>query len=99
VQGSIQIRQTQVDRTTNITIASIATGIAASQVLSAVITTYPKKRTELPTSKGFIEDTLQYTPILLTDPTLYVSLALSVFFGVVMFIALHWWGKLRSSKR
>jgi hypothetical protein len=98
VQGSIQIRQTQVDRTTNITIASIATGIATSQVLSAVITTYPKKRTELPTSKSFIEDTLQYTPILLTDPTLYVSLALSVFFGVVMFIALrwvpYWWGKL-----
>jgi hypothetical protein len=99
VQGCIQIRQTQVDRTTNLTIASIATGIATSQVLSAVITTYPKKRTELPTSKGFIEDTLQYTPVLLTDPTLYVSLALSVFFGVVMFIALHWWGKLRSSKR
>jgi hypothetical protein len=103
VQGCIQIRQTQVDRTTNITIASIATGIATSQVLSAVITTYPKKRTELPTSKGFVEDTLQYTPILLTDPTLYVSLALSVFFGVVMFIVLrwfpHWWGKLRSPKR
>jgi hypothetical protein len=103
VQGSIQIRQTQVDRTTNITIASIATGIATSQVLSAVITTYPKKRTELPTSKGFIEDTLQYTPILLTDPTLYVSLALSVFFGVVMFIALrwvpYWWDKLIPLKR
>jgi hypothetical protein len=103
VQGSIQIRQTKVDRTTNITIASIATGIATSQVLSAVITTYPKKRTELPISKGFVEDTLQYTPILLTDPTLYVSLALSVLFGVVMFIVLrwfpHWWGKLLRSKR
>jgi hypothetical protein len=103
VQGSIQIRQTQVDRTTNITIASIATGIATSQVLSAVITTYPQKRTKLPTSQGFIEDTLQYTPILLTDPTLYVSLILSVFFGVVMFIVLRWfphlWGKLLRPKR
>ncbi len=103
VQGHIQIRQTQVDRTTNITIASIATGIAASQVLSAVITTYPKKRTELPISQGFITDTWQYTPILLTDPTLYVSLTLSVFFGVLMFMLLrwfpHWWGKLFAPKR
>lgn len=103
VQGIIQIRQTQIDRTTNITIASIATGIATSQVLSAVITTRTKKRSELPTSKSFIEDTLQYTPILLTDPTLYVSLALSVFFGVLMFIVLrwlpNWWRKLLPPKR
>lgn len=103
VQSHIQIRQTQVDRTTNITIASIATGLAASQVLSAVITTYDHKKTELPARKGFIEDTLQYTPILLTNPTLYVSLTLSLFFGTVMFIVLrwfpYWWGKLLSPKR
>jgi hypothetical protein len=95
VQGCIAINQTKVDRTTNITIASIATGIAASQLLSAVITTYPKKRTELPASQGFMADTLNYAPILLTDPTLYVSLILSLFFGAVMFVVLRyvplWW--------
>jgi hypothetical protein len=94
VQGCIAINQTKVDRTTNITIASIATGIAASQLLSAVITT---KKAKLPASQGFIADTINYAPILFTDPILYVSLALSVFFGAVMFVFLRfvprWWPK------
>lgn len=112
VQSSIQIRQTQVDRTTNITIASIATVLATSQVLSAVITTYkknpkdPKQITELPISKGIMEDAQQYAQILITDPTLYVSLALSVLFGGGVFLALsmlqrfpYWWKKIWTLKR
>jgi hypothetical protein len=107
VQGTIQINQTKVDRTTNITIAAIATSIATSQLLSAVITT--KKPTvittekPLPPSKGFLADTIQYAPLLLTDPILYVSLSLSFFFGATMFVMLrwlpHWWAKVWRSKK
>jgi hypothetical protein len=99
VQSTIQINQTKVDRTTNITIAAIAASIAASQLLAAVITT----QKVLPPSQGFLQDTIQYTPLLLTNPILYVSLALSFFFGAAIFVLLrwlpHWWAKIRRSKK
>jgi hypothetical protein len=106
VQGIIQINQTKVSHTTNITIASIAAGIAASQLLAALIPNHTKDQVR----NGFVKDIQQYTPLLLADPNLYVSLGLSVFFGMVMFIVLrwvpsllrcfpYWWRELRSPKR
>jgi hypothetical protein len=86
VQGIIQINQTKVSHTTNITIASIAAGIAASQLLAALIPNHTKAQVR----NGFVKDIQQYTPLLLADPNLYVSLGLSLFFGMVMFIVLRW---------